>query len=479
MFRKTKIICTIGPACSSPQTLRAMVDAGMNVARLNFSHGTIDQHREVIHRVREIRAETGRSIGILQDLSGPKIRTGLLPETGLPLATGGRAALIPQAADTAAPPPGGIPIRFADLLRDVPLGARILLDDGRIELRAEERTASSLLCRVVHGGTLYSHQGVNFPEIALSSRAPTPKDLEDLRFGLKEGVDFVALSFVQTAEDILTLREHLRANGSDARVIAKLERRIALDHLEEILQASDGVMIARGDLGIEAELTMIPIYQKQITRRANLHRVTTITATQMLDSMIRAPRPTRAEVTDVANAIYDGSDAIMLSGETAIGLYPVGAVSVMRRIADHVEGNLGLDRGWSPEEPELRFYSEQAAVADAVCAAAANLGARCIVAHTVSGYTARLMSHNRPSVPLIAITPSERTYHQLSLVWGAESILMPGLDEDFLATTGRAEQELKKRGWAREGDLLVVSAGIPGSTPGGTNLMKLHRVGGT
>ncbi len=498
MERKTKIICTIGPACSSPQTLAAMAEAGMDVARLNFSHGTHEEHREVIRGLGQVREETGRNIGILQDLSGPKIRTGALPESGLMLESGGPALLVPISTDGDRPPDGGgpsweapaagaaepagvpvrVPVGYPSLLRDVPAGARILLDDGRIELRAEGREGDGLACRVITGGVLLPHKGVNFPDLTLSARAPTSKDLDDLRFGLEEGVDFVALSFVQTEEDMLELRQRVRALSPGTRIIAKLERKVALEHLDGILSASDGVMVARGDLGVEAELAMIPIYQKQIIRRANLQRVAAITATQMLESMIHSPSPTRAEVTDVANAIYDGSDAIMLSGETAVGLYPVAAVRIMRRVADHVEANLGLDRSWFHEESEYRSYSGEAAVADAICASAQRLDARCILAFTLSGNTARLIAQNRPAVPIVALTSDPRTRRQLSLAWGVECILVPPFSEEFLQTIREAERVLLERGRVREGDLVIVSAGIPSSTPGGTNVMKLHRIGG-
>lgn len=486
MDRKTKIVCTIGPACSSGETMAAMVEAGMNVARLNFSHGTLEQHRSAIESLKRIREETGRNIGILQDLSGPKIRTGLLPKEGIPLETGSRVRLVAAGAGEEAPAETAaeraaceprIPVQYPFLLRDVPEQEQILLDDGRIGLRVERKTDSALVCRVVYGGLLKSHKGVNFPDLALSAHAPTPKDLEDLRFGLELGVDFVALSFVQAAEDLLTLREQIRRLGSDAQVIAKLERKVSLDNLDAILRSSDGVMVARGDLGIEADLSMIPIYQKKIVRQANLQRVQVITATQMLDSMIRNPLPTRAEVTDVANAIYDGSDAIMLSGETAVGRYPVEAVRTMRRIADNVERNLGLDRTWFREQSEYQSTSEQAALADAVCASAGRTGARCIVACTAGGYTARLLARNRPEAPIVALTAHPRTFYRLSLVWGVESILLPRSGDDFPDTLRMADRALKERGWASDGDLVIVAAGIPASRPGGTNIMKLHRIG--
>jgi pyruvate kinase len=317
---------------------------------------------------------------------------------------------------------------------------------------------------------------VNFPDLILSLGAPTEKDLEDLRFGLAQGVDFVALSFVQTAADLEAVREVVKASKSAPGVIAKLERASALQNLDSIIAASDGIMVARGDLGIEADISMIPVYQKTAIRKANLIGVPVITATQMLDSMIRNPLPTRAEVTDVANAIYDGSDAIMLSGETAIGAYPVDSVRMMRRIADHVEENLGLDRGWVRAEEKENVYSTQLAVAHSVCQTAERLNARCIVAQTISGTTARLISMYRPCTPILALTPEEATFHQLSLVWGIEALLIPKFEKDFLRTAAAGDRILIRRGHARKGDLVVISAGIPAAKSGGTNVMKLHTV---
>jgi pyruvate kinase len=355
----------------------------------------------------------------------------------------------------------------------------VLLDDGLLELRVEGADKDGLLCLVVHGGLLSSHKGVNFPGLSLSIKSPTEKDLEDLRFGIREGVDFVALSFVQEAPDILKVKDEIEAAGAGIQVIAKLERASALENLEDILDACDGVMVARGDLGIETDLSSIPIHQKVILRRANLKGKFSITATQMLDSMIRNPRPTRAEVSDVANAIYDGSDAIMLSGETAIGAYPLEAVAMMRRIASQVENNLGLDRSWMHTETRDAGYSTEMTVASAVCQAAQHLRARCIVAHTLSGQTARLISMFRPATPIIAVTPREKTSRQLSLIWGVEAVLMPELLDDFMETVRKGDQILLARGLLRKGDLVVISAGIPASRQGGTNIMKLHTVGET
>jgi pyruvate kinase len=477
MSRKTKIVCTIGPASSSPAVLKALVDAGMDVVRINFSHGNPQSNDRLIQAIKELREQTGRNIGILQDLGGPKIRVGHLPQEGIPLAEGDSVRL--QAAWEGCVYEEGkpVPVDYPALVQDVPQGSRVLLDDGLMELKVEQNTGDYLSCRILHGGRLYSHKGVNFPDLILSLGAPTKKDLEDLRFGLERGVDFVALSFVQTAADLEAIREGIAGSKTAPCVIAKLERASALQNLDSIIAASDGIMVARGDLGIEADISMIPVYQKTAIRKANLVGVPVITATQMLDSMIRNPLPTRAEVTDVANAIYDGSDAIMLSGETAVGAYPVRSVRMMRAVADHVEENLGLDRGWVRSEEQEATYSTQLAVAQSVCQTAERLAARCIIAQTISGTTARLISMFRPATAVIAITPKESTYHQLSLVWGVEALLIPKFEKDFLKTTAAGDKVLLENGYVKKGDLVVISAGIPAAESGGTNVMKLHAVG--
>jgi pyruvate kinase len=477
MSRKTKIVCTIGPASSSPKVLEALVEAGMDVARINFSHGNPQSNGLLIQAIEELRAQTGRNIGILQDLGGPKIRVGHLPEGGIPLPEGDSIRLGVEPEGSVYEEGNPIPVSYPALMEDVPEGARVLLDDGLLELKVERNTGDFLHCRILHGGRLYSHKGVNFPDLILSLGVPTNKDLEDLRFGLKRGVDFVALSFVQTAADLEAIREVVGDSESAPWVIAKLERSSALQNLDSIIAASDGIMVARGDLGIEADISMIPVYQKTAIRKANLVGVPVITATQMLDSMIRNPLPTRAEVTDVANAIYDGSDAIMLSGETAVGAYPVQSVRMMRAVADHIEQNLGLDRGWVRSEEQEASYSTQLAVAQSVCQTAERLGARCIVAQTISGATARLISMYRPSTPIVAITPRESTFHHLSLVWGIEALLIPKFEKDFLKTTAASDRLVTERGYVKKGDLVVISAGIPAAKSGGTNVMKLHTVG--
>jgi pyruvate kinase len=475
-MNRVKIICTIGPASSSLETIESLVDAGMNVARLNFSHGSYEEHRAVIENIKRVREKKNRNTAILQDLSGPKIRTGELPGGSVVLEEGKSVRLFPGGDYSESGGILNIPVSYEHLLDDIKEGGRVLLDDGYIELRAEKKDSDSILCRVIHPGILKSHKGVNFPGQTLSSKVPTDKDMADLSFGIENGIDLVALSFVQRPEEITYLKSEIRRLGSSASCIAKLERDTALENLDRIIDASDCVMVARGDLGVECEISMIPIYQKLIVRKCSEKAVPAIIATQMLESMIQNPMPTRAEVTDVANAIYDGADAIMLSGETAVGAFPVETVHMMRRIADNVEANIGLDTSWTGGLGSECPVSPEDAISRAVCSASEDVDAKYIIANTLTGQTARLVSARRPKTPILALTPHIATYHRLALLWGVEAIHRPGLATDFGNMVLEDEGVLKTLGLARTGDLVVVSAGIPQAIPGGTNVMKLHTI---
>lgn len=470
-----KKVCTIGPATNSRGMIEKLVDTGMNVARLNFSHGTHEDHREVIHMLQAVRRDRGVNLGILQDLSGPKIRVGDVGQ-GISLEDGSRALLV---VDDGSVPPDGtrIPVQYPKLVEDGNVGNRILIDDGLIVLRVEIKKADGLECSVLHGGTVQSHKGVNFPDQVLSESAPTEDDLQDLTFGLNQGVDMVALSFVQQAADIRRLGRAMEERGRRVPIVAKIERSTALPNLEEIVREADALMVARGDLGVEAEISMIPIYQKQMVRIANYHGKPVITATQMLDSMMRNPRPTRAEVTDVANAIYDGTDAIMLSGETAVGRYPIETLGMMCRISTQVEKNLGLDRSWVREESGYFQYSAETALAAAAVKTAEAVDARFIVAPTMTGRTARLIAMHRPAIPIVGITPNRATYYQLSLVWGVRALHVEGTEQDLVQTIAKTERVLLSLGWVEKGDTVVVTAGVPAFVAGGTNVMKVHRIG--
>ena len=477
MERKTKIIGTLGPASNDIGTIREMIAAGMNIARLNFSHGNWEEHGARIGLIRRAREETGRNIGLLQDLGGPKLRVGILPDEGVDLHSDTVVKL------TAAGPfrmQNGIPVLPVDypaLLDDISAGSAILLDDGLLELKAERSTGNVLACRVLRGGRLTSRKGVSFPGKPLSLKAPTEKDLKDLQFGLDQGVDFVALSFVQSSEDIVRLRQAMESQGKNVPIVAKIERGVALDNIEGILSASDAVMVARGDLGIETDITMVPVYQKKIVQAAVRSGTAVIVATQMLESMTQNTLPTRAEASDVANAVYAGADAVMLSGESSIGKHPAGAVSIMARIATNVYNNLGVDGTLLRTDPLPELDSNEMAVARSVCLAADKIGARCIVAHTLSGKTARLIAQLRPHRPIVALSPHASTLYGLSITWGVECVLVADFASSFLDTLQKGDQALMKSGFAEKGDLVVVTAGIPEGEAGGTNVMKVHRVG--
>ncbi|MGH7411502.1 MAG: pyruvate kinase, partial [Candidatus Methylomirabilis sp.] len=401
--RKTKIVCTIGPASSKPEVIERLFDAGMDVARLNFSHGTWEEHRDVVRTVRELSAKKDRPVAILQDLQGAKVRLGLFRDGSATIRSGDQFTLTTREVEGTEKIAS---ITYDRLATEVKPGDQILIDDGLIHLEVVRTDGVHVVCRVVQGGVLTNNKGLNLPGVAISVPAVTDKDLADLEFGIEHEVDYVALSFVRTSRDVSRVKEYLRRRKVEIPIIAKLERPKALRSLDGILEVADGVMIARGDLGVEMPLEEIPLLQKEIIRKANQRGVIVITATQMLDSMIEHPRPTRAEVSDVANAILDGTDAVMLSGETASGAYPVEAVRVMAQVAT------GAERGLPPRAPfphdpgkPLAFPD---AISEAACRAAVETQARAIVAFTKTGATARLISRLRPATPVIAFGPDRR-----------------------------------------------------------------------
>jgi pyruvate kinase len=468
--RLTKIVCTIGPSSIAEGIIEQMARAGMDVARLNFSHGTHAEHGLAIERVRSVEARIGKPIGILQDLQGPKIRLGTFEGGRATLRRGGAFVLTTVACQGSA---DRACITYEGFARDVKAGDRVLIDDGRIALEVQEVDGGEVLCRVETGGVVQDHKGVNLPRTTVRMGVLTEKDRDDLAFGLRHGVDYVGVSFVRSAADLLEVREFVNEHRSDAQVVAKLERPEALGRLDEILAATGGVMVARGDLGVELPLEDVPIAQKEIIRKARLSRTPVITATQMLESMIGSLRPTRAEVSDVANAILDGTDAVMLSAESATGAYPVEAVRVLDRIIRRTEGAFppaSMDR---PRRGEVSFPQ---AISDVAAFAAQELKARAIVAFTQSGSTARLISQDRPPVPIIAFTPSERVRRRLSLDWGVSARLIPKLTTIDEMVAGIEASLLADR-TVRYNDILIVVAGAPLWVRGTVNLLKLHRVG--
>lgn len=470
-MRRTKIVATIGPASESDAMLRNLIRDGMNVARLNFSHGTHAQHRRVIRRLRRLSREAGHPIAILQDLCGPKPRVGEIADPPLELRRGQSVTL------SARPSRGGdatIPIAFPDLPRHLSRGDRLLLDDGALQLRVEATTETEISARVVVGGELSSHKGINVPDVTLDIPAVTEKDLKDLRFGLDAGVDWVAMSFVRSPDDLKPLRGVMERRNRGTPIIAKIEKHEAIRHLDDIIAGADGIMVARGDLGVELPIDRVPTLQKDIIQRCNKANKPVITATQMLESMIHNPRPTRAEVSDVANAIWDGTDAVMLSGETAVGRYPRAALRMMATVAARAENRIDFEQ-LSRERSALPADSATEAIGQAVCVIAADLPVKAIITPTSSGTTPLLISKNRPQQPIIAPSAVEATRRRLPLLWGIHPVAVePSRTIDDMIR--RAMEAAAVTGLVKRGDLVVITGGVPGQ-PGFTNFVRIAHLG--
>jgi pyruvate kinase len=468
--RHSKIVCTIGPVTRTPRMIRKLIDAGMDVARLNFSHGTHEEHAQNIASLREAAVLMKKPIAILADLQGPKIRTGALAGGGSVALRTGQKFVITTAKVL------GDSTRVSTIFRPLPHevqpGDRILLSDGLIELRVERVRSHEVHCQVVNGGILGEHKGINLPGVQLHVPALTEKDRLDLRFALKQGVDYIAVSFVRRAEDVVLAKSLIRRAKKDTPVIAKLEKPEAIENLEEILRVSDGVMVARGDLGVEMNPECVPVVQKNIIARAREFRRPVITATQMLESMTENPRPTRAEASDVANAIFDGSDAVMLSAETATGRYPVEAVSMMARIIEQAEESIHE----YPRPATQERLKVPETVAELVCHASRELHMKLIAVFTHSGFTARLVSRYRPLVPIVAFSPEAHTRRRMALLWGVTSRSISDIKKiDGLAMI--AEQRLMEERLVRKGDVIGIVAGTPMGIRGTTNFMKFHVIG--
>jgi pyruvate kinase len=468
--RKTKIVCTLGPATESADGIASLIEAGMDVARLNFSHGDRDGHRERIRRIRDVAASAGRDVGILQDLGGPKIRLGELPADGVHLEVGSTVALGVDGRTEE----GVLPVSYPHLLEDVGGGERILLADGVAELQVDEVKKDRLLCRVIIGGTISSRKGVNLPQANLRVAAFTDKDRSDLEVGLEEGVDFVALSFVRHEDDLAPVRERLSQLDYPPMLIAKIEKPQAVDRLQPILEAVDGVMVARGDLGVEMPPEKVPMIQKEIIAASRRAGRPVITATQMLRSMVDSPRPLRAEASDVANAVLDGTDAVMLSEETAIGNYPTEAVRVLHRVALEAEPKIDhaemLTDSLSPSVPDLT-----GAISRATCELAASIEATVIVTTTTSGDTARLVARHRPAAPILGMTTSAAVARQLSLSWGV--IPAVGMETEDTIELGTAVLgALSELGLGKRGDRIVITAGLPLGYSDSTNVIRVLEV---
>lgn len=467
-MRRARIIATIGPSCQTPEMLNCLFNEGVDVCRLNFSHGSHDWHRSLIREIRKQAKVCGRPIAVLQDLQGIKIRTGRVDPDPVSLEPGSKIRLTTEAVMGNS---REISVSYPRLPADVSVGHDILLSDGTIQLRVLSQGGKSIECEVTVGGDLASNQGVNVPGTSVSAPPLTEKDLADLHFGIDQGVDYVALSFVQQAGDVEALRSALCSENADIPIIAKLEKPSAIENLEAILDASDGVMVARGDLGVEMSPEKVPVIQKRVIREAGLRGKLVITATQMLDSMIRSPRPTRAEASDVANAVLDGTDAVMLSGETAAGKYPLQAVQMMARIIDQAE-TLSIRSPYLDQTSGLSFPQT---ICVSAYHASRSLQPKAIVAFTQSGSTAQMIAKYRPPVQILGVTPHERIARRLSLFPGVKTLLMheiQNVDELIL----ELEALLLRRGLVAIGDKLIILTGAPITARGHTNLMKLHTV---
>ncbi len=469
--RRTKIVATVGPAIANPEMLRAVIEAGATTLRLNFSHGSHDDHQRAIQLIRQISFELQQPVGILQDLQGPKIRLGKFTDGPITLKRGDAFTLTSQQV------PGTQKISsvtYPLLAEEVPNGSTILLDDGRVEMKVEsiDPASKALHCRVVVGGPLSNAKGVNFPGVYLSIKALTDKDRTDLKFGLAQGVDWVALSFVRNPQDVVEIKEIISSAGKSTPVIAKIEKHEAIEQMEDILSLCDGVMVARGDLGVELPAEEVPMLQKRLIATANRLGIPVITATQMLDSMVNSPRPTRAEISDVANAILDGTDAVMLSNEAAVGKYPVEAVKTMARIAERID----QERSLSPQ-PTVGTAERSIpnAISQAVSQIAHQLKARAILTLTKSGSTARNVSKFRPNIPILAVTPHMEVARRLQMVWGVQPLMVvnfPSTRQTLQASLNAAQEQ----GLVVEGDLIVRTAGTLQGVSGSTDLIKVEIV---
>ncbi|WDV45213.1 pyruvate kinase [Clostridiaceae bacterium M8S5] len=469
-MKKTKIVCTLGPASNSEDTIKGMIDKGLNVARLNFSHGSHEEHKTRIDMVKKVREEKGKPIAIMLDTKGPEIRTRDFENSSVELKDGQSYTITTRdilGNDEICS------VTYEGLPNDVKPGDSILIDDGLVGLEVKSIDGTDILCTVKNAGVIKNKKGVNVPGVKINLPAITKKDVSDLEFGIRNNIDFIAASFIRKTSDVLEIREILEANNAeDIMIISKIENQEGVNNIDEIIEVSDGIMVARGDLGVEIPAEDVPLVQKMIIKKCNKAGKPVITATQMLDSMIRNPRPTRAEVTDVANAIIDGTDAIMLSGETAAGKYPLQAVETMANIARKTEPTLDYQKILSMKADS----SITNAVSHATCTTALDLGAAAIITATSSGYTARAVSKFRPSSPIIAATSSDKVRRKLCMVWGVESILIEESNSTDEIIDNSVSTAVSKD-FIKNGDLVIITAGVPVGVSGSTNLIKIHTVG--
>ena len=471
-MRKTKIVCTLGPATDNEEILRKMMLEGMNVARCNFSHGTYEDHKKRMDAVKKLREEVGRPIAILLDTKGPEVRVRDFKDGRVTLEEGQLFTLTSEEVEGTK---DIVSVTYNRLYEDLEAGMRVLIDDGLIEMKVEQVNKTNIVCRVINGGVVSNHKGVNVPDVDLSMPYISDKDREDILIGIEQDVDFIAASFVQKKEDILQLRKLLEKNGGgQIKIIAKIENAQGVANIDDIIEAADGIMVARGDMGVEIPYEEVPVIQKKIIQKVYLAGKHVITATQMLESMIKNPRPTRAETTDVANAVYDGTSAVMLSGETAAGAYPVEAVKAMVRIAERTEQDINYRKRFFQIEREANPDITDA-ICHATCTTAHDLNAKAIVTVTKSGMSAKLISRYRPVSDIIGCATTDKVCRQLSIAWGVTPILIKE-EKEVLALFDKAIEAAQKKGLLEKGDIAVMTSGVPIGFSGTTNMMKVRVV---
>ena len=472
-MRKTKIIATLGPVSNSPEMVKKLIETGMNAVRINFSHGSHESHGETINTVKKVREELGMPIPLILDTKGPEIRTKLLKEEPAKLEKGNKFTLT---TDDIEGDSTKVSVTYEDFAKDLHVGATVLIDDGLIELKVLEINGNDVVCEIINSGILGSRKGINLPNVSIKLPALTEKDIDDIKFGIKMGFDYIAASFIRSASDVLSIRKVLEENGgSDIKIISKIENREGVDNIDAILEVTDGIMVARGDLGVEIPFEEVPIIQKQLIDKCKAKGKLVVTATQMLESMITNPRPTRAEASDVANAIFDGTDAIMLSGETAKGSFPVEAVNAMVRIATKIESSIDyVEKFYNNSCSKTTNITD--AISHATCTTASDLNSPCIVAVTKSGFTVREVSKYRPKSLILGLTPDERVQRQLNLTWGCYPYLVD-IDNissgDLFQNTANIANE---KGFAQKGDVIITVGGTPIGQTGSTNTLKAQTI---
>ena len=476
-MRKTKIVCTLGPATDNEEVLRQMMLEGMNVARCNFSHATYDEHKKRMDMIKKLRKEVGQPVAILLDTKGPEVRVKNFKDGRVTLEEG---QLFTLTADEVEGTKDKVSVTYNRLYEDLEVGMRVLIDDGLIEMTVEQVDRTNIVCRVTNGGVVSNHKGVNVPDVDLSMPYISDKDREDILFGISQDVDFIAASFVQKKEDILQLRRLLEKNGgSDIKIIAKIENAQGVTNIDDIIEVSDGIMVARGDMGVEIPYEEVPVIQKKIIKKVYRTGKQVITATQMLESMIKNPRPTRAETTDVANAVYDGTSAIMLSGETAAGKYPLEALNTMATVAARTEKDINYRKRFRAVDAGPASSNITDAISHATCTTALDIGAAAIIPISKSGRTARMVSKYRCSIPIIACTTDEVSYRQLALSWGVIPVMCPEQKDTDALFSAAVQAALEQSHILKDGDLVVLTAGLPLGVSGTTNLLKVQTVGST